>query len=294
MTRLSWLSLLAAILCGTAAHAAGDLPAGLSFIGLKDRLWRIYVVDRAGALQELATAQEPRAASVSLTGARIVYVSADGDLRSASLRGGDERVVAARSKERAMAQPVLAPDGATAFVVEMKQGTSADTDILQLRLSGGAPRVVVSQPGAQFEPSLARGGRYLLYSSVSCVLGCGRILQEIWRKDLLGGEAVQLTLLNAIARQPFATADGAAIYFSSDKAGNFHIWRMGADGSQPVPLTSGAVTDSNPVVDGDGRVYFVRHDASGVKLMRLEPGGRETQLVLPAGVQDIRDLEIAQ
>jgi hypothetical protein len=48
------------------------------------------------------------------------------------------------------------------------------------------------------------------------------------------------------------------------------------------------------VVDGDGRVYFVRHDASGVKLMRLEPGGRETQLVLPAGVQDIRDLEIAQ
>jgi Tol biopolymer transport system component len=294
MTRRILPALLGALLSCTAAQAAADLPVGLSFIGLKDRLWRVYVVDRAGALQEVATAQEPRAASVSLATARVVYVSADGDLRSAALRGGDERIVAARSKERAMAQPVLAPDGASAFVVEMKQGASADTDILQLRLSGGAPRAVVSQPGAQFEPSLARGGRYLLYSSVSCVLGCGRILQEIWRKDLLGGDAVQLTLLNAIARQPFVAPDGAAIYFSSDKAGNFHIWRMGADGSQPAPVTSGAVTDSNPVVDGDGRVYFVRHDASGVKFMRLEPGGRETQLAPPAGVEDIRDLEIAQ
>jgi Tol biopolymer transport system component len=294
MTRLSRLILAAVILCCSGARAAGDLPPGLSFIGLKERLWRVYVVDRAGALQEVATAQEPRAASVSLTGARIVYVSADGDLRSASLRGGDERILIPRSKERAMAQPVLAPDGATVFAVEMKQGTSADTDILQLRLAGGPPRAVVSQPGAQFEPSLARGGRYLLYSSVSCVLGCGRIVQEIWRKDLLGGEAVQLTLLNAIARQPFATADATTIYFSSDKAGNFHVWRMGADGSAPTPVTSGAVTDSNPVADAQGRVYFVRHDATGVKFMRLEPGGNDTPLALPGGVEDIRDLEIAQ
>jgi Tol biopolymer transport system component len=272
-----------------------DLPAGLSFIGLKDRAWRLYVVGPSGAVHEVATAQEPRAASVSLAAARAVYVSAEGDLRALSFTGGDERVLLARSKEFAIAQPAFAPGGAEVYAVEMKEGASAETDIVLLRSTGaGAPRRIVSQPGAQFEPTPARAGRYLLYSSVSCVLGCGRILQEIWRKDLLGGEAIQLTLLNAIARQPVASPDGTAVYFSSDRAGNYHIWRMGWDRGQPVALSSGAVTDSNPVVDRDGNVYFIRHVAAGVRFMRLDGSGHATELPLPGGVEDMRDLEIAQ
>jgi Tol biopolymer transport system component len=298
MTKRWIAALLFAVGCASGVADAGsaqELPAGLAFIGWKEQAWRLFVVLTPGALHEVPTALEPRAASVSLAAQRAVYVSAAGDLRTVSLGGGDDTVLIARSEERALAQPVFAPDGASVYVVEMKRGTSAETDILEVKLGkSGSMRTVVSQPGAQFEPSLARSGRYLLYTSVSCVLGCGRILQEVWRKDLVGGEAIQLTLLNAIARQPVAMPDGTGIYFSSDQGGNYHIWRIGWNGEAPQPQTRGPVTDSNPVAASDGHVYFVRHAAGGVTLMRLDREGRADALQFPAGIESIRDLEIAE
>jgi hypothetical protein len=52
---------------------------------------------------------------------------------------------------------------------------------------------------------------------------------------------------------PFVTADGKYIYFSSDRGGKRVIWRMETDGTLPQPITGNATAlDTEPVVSADG------------------------------------------
>ena len=69
---------------------------------------------------------------------------------------------------------------------------------------------------------------------------------------------------------PSFSPDGAQIVFRRDLAGSGDIWVMGANGSAPHPLTSGAGNDSTPVFSPDGsKIVFTR---SG-KLMVMSSGG---------------------
>jgi Tol biopolymer transport system component len=148
---------------------------------------------------------------------------------------------------------------------------------------------VVTQRSAQFEPYF-HAPRTLYYSNVHCTIGCGKIIQEIWRKDLISGEAEQITLLNAIARQPVIS--GQWLYFSSNKAGNFHIWRMSLETGRYERLTEGRVTDINPALDRQSNLYFIRHTPTGTALMQRRTDG--TLQTLPKTLENFRDLEISQ
>ena len=132
---------------------------------------------------------------------------------------------------------------------------------------------MVTQRSAQFEPYF-HAPDTLYYANVLCTEGCGRVIQEIWRKNLVSGQAEQLTLMNAIAQQPVVSPDGKWLVFSSDKAGNFHLWRMELATRRVEQLTAGRVTDISPAVDGNGEVYFIRRSRDGTRLMR-RGGGRE-------------------
>lgn len=275
---------------GAAAAAAEPVPDGTLFIGQKQGAWRIYVV-AGGQARPVPTAVEPRTASYSPKQGTVAYIGADGNLHEVSVEGSKDRVLLSSTKARAFTQPAYSREGDQLFVVEMKDGASADTEIVALAKGKEQPRPVTRQPAAQFEPRALRDGS-LVYSSVSCVVGCGRIIQEVWRKHLGSDEAEQITLTNAIARQPVASPDSKWIYFSSNRAGNYHIWRTAGAGSAPEQLTRGDVADINPALDREGSLYFLRHDARGTKLMRIERSGQERALSMPAGVEDLRNLEI--
>lgn len=275
----------------TAVAATESLPDGALFIGLKQGVWKPYILS-GGQARPVGTVVEPRTATYDAKHGLVAYVGADNHLHEVSVTDGQDRVLLTANKQKAFTQPAYAPDGSQLFVVEMKDGASADTEIVAMVNKGtDPPRPVTRQPAAQFEPRAVRDG-YLLYSSVSCVVGCGRIIQEIWRKHLASDEAEQITLTNAIARQPVASADGKWIYFSSNRAGHYHLWRTAGAGLPLEQITHGDVADVSPALDRDGNLYFVRHADQGTRLMRRALDGRERALAMPADVDDLRNLEI--
>ena len=83
------------------------------------------------------------------------------------------------------------------------------------------------------------------------------------------------------------------LYFSSNAAGNYHIYRqlLTAKQARPEQLTRGAVTDISPAAV-DNRLYFIRQQAQGAALMCRSNKGELTMLPLPKGVKQLRDLEI--
>jgi Tol biopolymer transport system component len=207
------------------------------------------------------------------------------------LASGRERVLALPDKDRGYTQPAYGEDGDPLFVVVLKEGASADTDILSLGVDRGNREPVVARRSAQSDPAPGTDG-WLYYSNVHCTTDCGHIIQEIWRKDLVSGEAEQLTLLNALSRQPVLSGDGKTLYFSSNRGGNFHIWSLDRAAGRYRQLSDGLVTDTDPAIDADGTLYFIRRSPSGTRLMSRDGTGRIVEVTLPEGITDLRDLEI--
>lgn len=286
---LAWL----VVALSLSPAVAGDeaLPPGLAFTGLAAGRWQVYYAAEHGALKAIPTATEPRTPALNLAAGRLAYVSAEGSLREITLADEHDTVVLQADAKRTFTQPAYDIPGNRLFVVELHEGASVETDILALAPDRQSTKPVVIQRSAQFEPF--HDGRYnLYYSNVHCTLGCGKIIQEIWRFNTVTGEADQLTLTNHIARQPVASADGKSLYFSSDRAGHFHIWRLNLATGQAEPLTRGLVTDTDPAVGKDGAVYFVRRSPGRTELMRWSASGAPRPVALPKAIEDIRDLEI--
>jgi eukaryotic-like serine/threonine-protein kinase len=94
-----------------------------------------------------------------------------------------------------------------------------------------------------------------------------------------GAGEKQLTSGNSINQNPFASADGKFIVFTSNRSGDFAIWRMNADGNGSVQLTKAQNSiDTQAQVSKDGKnVVFMRQTSDGgkTKLMRVSIDGGE-------------------
>ncbi len=270
------------------AYSAPDLPRGLVISLLHQGEWVLHAVaDPGTGLQPLATATEARTPAISRDGLRLAYVTASGALRERNLNTGRERVVAEASGQRGLTQPAWDSKSHGWVAVWLKDGTSVDTDIVHSFSS--EPRALLAQRSAQFDPHLR--GDTLYYGNVHCTIACGHIIQEIWRYDRVTGQARQLTLLNAVSRQP-ATDSASALYFSSNHLGYYHIWRLDPAVAEPNPVTSGVVSDSAPAPASDGSVYFLRRSAGGTRLMRLTASGDVLAIDLDLEYEDLKDLRI--
>ena len=96
------------------------------------------------------------------------------------------------------------------------------------------------------------------------------------------GEWTQLTSGPAWDREPAWTPDGSAIVFSSDRSGNFDLWRVAVSatgaGTQVERVTSSPLYDGQPAVAGDGRIVFVRGRLADASIWVRQPNGTEARL----------------
>ena len=76
------------------------------------------------------------------------------------------------------------------------------------------------------------------------------------------GEWTRVTSGSAWDREPAWTPDGSALVFSSDRAGNFDLWRIGVGANGAIGeaqrLTTSPLPEGEPAVARDGQIFFVR------------------------------------
>jgi gamma-glutamyltranspeptidase len=103
------------------------------------------------------------------------------------------------------------------------------------------------------------------------------------------GRWVRATSGRAWDRDPAWTHDGRAIVFSSDRGGNFNLWRVTvhADGSagEPERVTSTPESESAPSVAPDGTIAFVRGYGRSARVWLRAPDGTEHRLTKESRVE---------
>ena len=123
---------------------------------------------------------------------------------------------------------------------------------------------------AAHNPAYAKDGRLAL-----------SVRGDLWVVSKQGAWT-RVTSGGAWDREPAWTADGNAIVFSSDRSGNFDLWRVavGAGGAngEPARLTTSPQPDGEPAVTPDGRIFFVRGRLGAAALWMRTANGTESRV----------------
>lgn len=103
---------------------------------------------------------------------------------------------------------------------------------------------------------------------------------DLWLRS--GTQWAQLTRGSAWDRDPAWTADGSAIVYTSNSAGNDDLWRLTLAGNtvtgSPEQLTRSSEADGEATVLGNGAVVFVRGSARSARLWLRDSSGAERRL----------------
>lgn len=192
------------------------------------------------------------------------------------------------------------PDGA------LKQVTTDTSDYASLSVSSDGRTIITTKVDrisslVSYNPAnketrnlISDSKTFLGYYGVSETPD-GRILySRITGKDINifsiekdGSGEKRLTSDSHFNYNPVPTLDGKYILFASNRNNSFDIWRMNADGSDPIRLTNSVgARDSQMQVSGDGKlVVFSRENSDGGKgtLMKVSIDGGEVSPLLPVG-----------
>jgi dipeptidyl aminopeptidase/acylaminoacyl peptidase len=104
---------------------------------------------------------------------------------------------------------------------------------------------------------------------------------EIWRADISGAGAVQLTWMNTVPGWPRWSPNGELIAFHTNgQGGNGDIFVVPAEGGKPRNLTAHLATDTFPSFSRDGRWIYFTSNRSGPSMIWKIPvaGGPAVQV----------------
>lgn len=145
---------------------------------------------------------------------------------------------------------------ATALALATFAATAADTPAWDVNGEHGPTKTVrfTTDEGTWLDLDVAPDGRTMVFS----------MLGDLYRLPIAGGRATRLTSGPAWDIQPRFSPDGREIAFTSDRDGGNNLWRMDADGSDPVQVTKERFRLlNNPAWTPDGQYLVGRKHFTG-------------------------------
>lgn len=105
---------------------------------------------------------------------------------------------------------------------------------------------------------------------------------DIFAQQSPGGRWMHLTTGIAWDRDPAWSHDGSSIVFSSDRSGQYALWRMkiNADGTAGTPerITNSSEPERSPSLAPDGMIAFARGEGNASRVWLRSPDGMEKRL----------------
>ncbi len=262
----------------------------MAFLAYDDEKWLVCITQTDGSIKEITLNEEPHTFDYNFQTQQILYTGSYGKLHL--YHNGSERELQLPYKTSAYTQPSFSCQKSFAYAVELIEGNSKSTRIVLIDLKDDTLKTAVLQNSSQFEPSEINA-HTLVFSNLVCNQGCGKLMQEIWQKNIATGEADQLTLLNAFSNNPSIHFDDQWIFFSSNKNGNYHIWGKDLKSDRRAKeLTFGTATDTFPGAIGEGSFVYLHQHKSHHKIMQGTFTGKSDEIILSKQYNKIRQLKV--
>ena len=157
--------------------------------------------------------------------------------------------------------PVWSPDGTKiAFTSER----DANREIYVMNEDGTGAVRLTDDPDQDFRPTWSADGSELLY----------RHGGDLWIIDAAGGVPSPFAQVGGTLTDPDYSPDGQKIAFADNSDGDFEIYVMNADGTNPVRLVDNTASDSDPSWSPDGtQIMFARFENGSSEVWVMNPDG---------------------
>jgi Tol biopolymer transport system component len=246
---MRYAMILFLVLVGTAATAAGG---HIAFTSNRDGNREIYVVaaDGTGVLRLTNNKAYDDQPSLTPDGTQVVFCSnRDGNTELYVVGVDGKNLKRLTNTNYPEGDPSFAPDGQSILYTSMVEG---DKDIWRYNLATGKSEKVIGGEGDQ---SMARE---LVDGAIVYVQGGG---EEIMLWD--GGAAKLLGGSPNLDTMPAPSPDGKAVYFVSNRKGDYDIYVINRDGTGERELVALPSLEGRPTPSPDGKYLALTSDMDG-------------------------------
>lgn len=216
---------------------------------------------------QIAYVSEQRSASGV---ARYQLIVADAD-------GENARIIA--DSPQPLMSPAWSPDGRRLAYVSFEGSQSA---VYVQTLRTGNRERVSARAGINGAPTFSPDGRRL---ALTLSMTDGNL--DVYTLDLATQVLRRMTDSPAIDTEAVWAPDGESLYFTSDRAGNPHIYRVSSEGGRAERVTFEGAYNSRPRLSPDGAQLAVVHQSQGnYRIAVVDPNSPRNTRVLSTGSQD--------
>jgi Tol biopolymer transport system component len=184
------------------------------------------------------------------------------DLRDGRAVGAARRIIASSRLDEA---PHISPDGRSIAFHSMRSGGQG---IWVASADGTSPRRVTFLPVAS-GPRWSPDGLSIAFGA----LAPGLARPDIWIVDANGGTPRRITVDPSYETMLSWAADGASVYYRSDRSGGWEVWNMPIRGGTATQLTQGGGLRAQE--SADGRFLYYTNDVPEVWRRPLHHASRE-------------------
>lgn len=214
--------------------------------------------------------------SFSPDGRKIVFASSN-QIWVMNSDGTDQQQLTTLSQN---ITPAWSPDGTTIAFASDREGPFQ----ILVMSSGGGLQVNISNSSAHDSaPAWSPDGTKIAFvrspPSLNPALSISP-LGKIWTMSSSGGGQTQITTGVSNDGRPSFSPDGTTIAFSTNRDGNFEIYKIPATGGSATRLTNNPASDQNPAwAPDDSAIAFASDRNAGLKIWTIAPDGTNpTQL----------------
>ena len=275
----------------------GNVYADIAFVANVDGNWDLFSVDDRGKnlVQLTSTPYDEKDPFWSSDGTKIVYATSDGHLNIIDTVSRESHHIAVGKQKTPKITPCFSPDGEeVAFVQFRPPEEGDDTDLMIHDLETKTSKRVLDQPAIQMWPVWSPHGSRVIYANIHCSGECGRLIQELWITDPMGGWARQLLMTNSLCQQPAWSPSGGQIAFSSDKSGNYDIWVLSLEDWRVQQITTDESLDVSPAWSPDGsKLAFVSTRSGRMEIWIKDLMSRGLRKLRPFGKRVVECKDVA-
>lgn len=249
---------------------AEPVDAPIAFLGQRDGLWQVWVIERQGGEPKLVSREQEDVIRLSWfpDGREMLLNLQDGRLVRLDVETGTARNI--DFPVQAVADAVIAPDGRRiAYSVSMVDSGDRN-DIWTFDLTTRKSQKLTNMPGLQHNPVWSTDGKSIYFLSASSSQS-----HDLWRVDAATGSSEQLTV-NALYHFDPAVRDDGRIAYSGNSGGDYDLWTL-EPGDTPERLTEDAALDAHPSWSPDGKALVLESTREGgsSQLWRIDPETRQ-------------------
>lgn len=177
--------------------------------------------------------------------------------------------------------PDWTPDGRIVY----NSNAAGNHDIWITGADGGSPKQLTSNARINQGPAVSPDGRIIVFLSDRSGT------PHLWRMNIDGGDPQQLTYGATGEQNPHFSPDGRWLVYRTS-SGNTTVWKIPAEGGEPVQLSEKFSTSPKISPDGKFVAYFVRDDNAPWRLAIASLEGGEVlktfDLATPSGAPFLR------